>query len=65
MYGNEVHTLEDEAAWERAKVLAATEYPGATGSNYWQVVRDIYAGIAAAVAKSSRGDHDPLWRMAR
>ena len=29
---NVVHTLEDEEAWERAKEIAANEYPEATGS---------------------------------
>ena len=38
---NAVHTLRDEEAWERAKQIAANEYPDA-GSNYWRIVMGIY-----------------------
>ena len=37
-----VHTLEDEEAWERAKDIAANEYPQATGSYYWRILMGIY-----------------------
>ena len=62
---NVVHTLEDEAAWARAKEIAANEYPDATGSNYWRIVMGIYKKMTHFVAKSAHGDHDPAWRMAR
>jgi hypothetical protein len=65
MQANRVHTLEDEAAWEHAKDLAASEYPDATGSNYWHVVMRLYAKMTDYVAKSAHVDHDPTWRMAR
>jgi hypothetical protein len=60
-----VHTLEDEAAWERAKEIAADEYPEATGSNYWRIVMGIYRKNTNYVTKSVHGEHDPAWRMAR
>ena len=60
-----VYTLEDEEDWERAKDIAANEYPQATGSNYWRIVMGIYKKMTHFIAKSEHGDHDPLWRMAR
>jgi hypothetical protein len=62
---NVVHTLEDEEAWERAKEIAVNEYPDASGSNYWRIVMGIYKNMTDYVAKSERGDHDPVWRMTR
>lgn len=62
---NVVHTLEDEEAWERAKEIAANEYPEATGSNYWRIVMGIFKKITHYVAKSRHGEHDPTWRMSR
>jgi len=60
-----VHTLEDEEAWERAKEIAANEYPEATGSNYWRIVMGIYKKMTHYVPKSGKQDHDPLWRITR
>ena len=60
-----INSLENEAAWKRAKEIAASEYPEATGSNYWRVVESIYQKIIAYIPKSTHGDHDPSWRMAR
>ena len=60
-----VHTLEEEAAWEKAKDIAANEYPDASGSNYWRIVMGIYKKMTHYVAKSVHGEHDPIWRMAR
>lgn len=62
---NVVHTLEQEEAWERAKEIAANEYPDATGSNYWRIVMGIYKKMTHYVSKTARGEHDPIWRMAR
>jgi|HubBroStandDraft_5_1064220.scaffolds.fasta_scaffold502972_1 hypothetical protein len=60
-----VRTLEDEEAWERAKDVAATEYPDAAGSNYWRMVMGIYKKMTHYTAKSEHGRHDPTWRMTR
>lgn len=60
-----VQTREDEEAWERAKEIAANEYPDATGSNYWRIVMGIYKKMTHYVSKSERRDHDPTWRMTR
>jgi hypothetical protein len=60
-----VHTLEDEEVWERAKEIAADEYPDAIGSNYWQIVMGIYQKMTQYVSKSAHGSHDPLWRLTR
>ena len=60
-----VHTLEDEEAWERAKEIAANEYPDAAGSNYWRIVMGIYKKMTHYVRKSERRHHDPTWRMTR
>jgi hypothetical protein len=60
-----VHTLEDEVAWDRAKEIAATEYPDASGSNYWRIVMGIYKKMTHYVSKSARGIHDPAWRLSR
>jgi len=60
-----VHTLEDEEAWERAKDIAANEYPDASGSNYWRIVMGIYKKMTHYIAKFERRDHDSLWRMTR
>lgn len=62
---NVVHTLEREEAWERAKQIAANEYPDASGSNYWRIVTGIYKKMTHYVAKSEHGVHDPIWRMTR
>jgi len=59
-----VHTLEDEEAWERAKGIAANEYPDASGSNYWQIVMGIYKKMTHYV-KSAHPDHESIWRMTR
>jgi hypothetical protein len=60
-----VHTIEDEEAWERAKDIAANEYPDAAGSNYWRLVMGICKKMTHYVAKSARRDLDPVWRMTR
>ena len=60
---NVVHTLEDEEAWERAKEIAANEYPEATGSNYWRIVMGIFKKMTHHVSKSAHPEHDPTWRM--
>jgi hypothetical protein len=60
-----VHTLEDEEAWERAKEIAANEYPDATGSNYWRIVMGIYKKMTHYAPKSGRRHLDPTWRMTR
>ena len=62
---NVVHTTEEEEAWERAKEIAANEYPEATGSNYWRIVMGIFKKITHYVPKSRRRDHDPIWRLTR
>ena len=58
-----VYSLEDEAAWERAKEIAEREYPEATGSNYWNVVESVFIALTTHVPKSRHGEHDPVWRM--
>jgi hypothetical protein len=65
MQGCEVHTLEDEAAWERAKQIAKCEYPDATGSNYWRVVNDLYVAMLDCRPDAPHAAHDPTWRMIR
>ncbi len=60
-----VHTLEDEEAWERAKEVAANEYPDASGSNYWRIVMGIYKKMTHYVSKSERPSYGPTWRMTR
>lgn len=60
-----VHTSEDEEAWERAKEIAANEYPEAVGSNYWRIVMGIYKKMTHYVPKSEHGHYDPIWRMRR
>jgi len=62
---NVVHTLEDEEAWERAKEIAANEYPEATGSNYWRIVMGIFKKMTHYDSKSAQRAHDPTWRMTR
>lgn len=62
---NVVHTLEDEEAWERAKEIAANEYPDAAGSNYWRIVMSIYKKMTHYVPKSTHRNHDRLWRISR
>jgi len=60
-----VHTLEDEAAWERAKEVATNEYPEATGSNYWVIVTGLYRQMTDYGTQSPHLAHDPVWRLTR
>ena len=65
MKGCGAYTLEDEAAWEHAKLIANREYPAATGSNYWQVVTGIYVTMLDRGTNPPHAAHDSIWRMIR
>ncbi|HVN29826.1 MAG TPA: hypothetical protein VMT64_15125 [Candidatus Binataceae bacterium] len=62
---NVVHTPQEEEAWERAKEIAANEYPEASGPDYWRIVMGIYKKITHYVPQSSHRDHAPFRRFMR
>jgi len=58
-----VHTPEDEEAWERAKEIAAKEYPDAAGPDYWRIVMGIFKKMTHYVPSAERSQHYPTRRI--